>query len=346
MFSYFNRSFLVLACFIFAAAFLYKNMGGFKNVVPPLNEAGTQLGSHNVNKSATVIHSDEMSTYLNQSTAKILNVFGKPSRKDPTPFGYEWWIYGEGSESYLQIGIANNRVVTIYALGKNLKTAPFAIGSSLPHSIKVSQTPTIQAKDVQVTFELQQDDLDTRPLVQVGSNWAELYIDQFTGKLTSIRYVTPQVLIEQRPFNMEYQGVLPKAPSLTSKDWEDIDRAEEKEIWAISNVLRVRYKVQTLKWSPQAEKAAYLHSQEMDIKNYFSHDSKWQGNLTDRLKKQNINFQLAGENIAAHYEDGISATIGWLNSEEHRKNLLHPDFTELGPGVYHDYYTQDFVRPF
>lgn len=83
----------------------------------------------------------------------------------------------------------------------------------------------------------------------------------------------------------------------------------------------------------------------MDQKQYFSHDSKWQGDLTKRLQTQKIHFQLAGENIAAHYEDGISATEGWLNSEEHRKNLLHPKFTELGVGVYHDYYTQDFVLP-
>ena len=83
----------------------------------------------------------------------------------------------------------------------------------------------------------------------------------------------------------------------------------------------------------------------MHDEQYFDHVSPVKGNLADRFNTGEVPFAMAGENIALKYVDGIAATEGWLNSEGHRVNLLHEEFTFLGVGVYEDYYTQNFLKP-
>jgi uncharacterized protein YkwD len=67
--------------------------------------------------------------------------------------------------------------------------------------------------------------------------------------------------------------------------------------------------------------------------------------VSDRFLSRDVPFRLAGENIAAKYIDGVASVEGWLNSEGHRHNLLHEEFTHLGVGVFQDYYTQNFMTP-
>lgn len=59
-----------------------------------------------------------------------------------------------------------------------------------------------------------------------------------------------------------------------------------------------------------------------------------------------------GENIGGGYQTPEEVVDGWMHSEGHRKNILHPDFTELGVGYtyeensqYKHYWVQIFRRP-
>ena len=97
-------------------------------------------------------------------------------------------------------------------------------------------------------------------------------------------------------------------------------------------------------WDEETAEVAYLHSKDMSETNTFSHTSEQFGDLTERLIKGNIPFELAGENIAANYLDAPSVIHGWLNSNGHRNSLLSDKFTHIGVGVYKKYYTQNFVK--
>lgn len=289
-------------------------------------------------------------TFMGQDKKTIKEKFGAPERMDPTQYGYHWWVYGIGTEDYLQIGIDDhtNKVTTIYALGKKSKTEPFQIGSSSNNIFKkvpLSDTVSFDYQGTKIQFEITEDDLMIRPLIKFGNSWVQLNFDHITDRLMGVRYLSTDVLVKQRPYTVIYQGSMKKNPSLSEDQWAAVDQAEAKEIFDMTNVLRVRYGQKPLDWSAQAAEAAFKHSKEMKLKNYFSHDSKWEGTLSDRLEQEDIMFQAAGENIAAQYTDGISSVLGWMNSEEHRKNMLSDLFTELGVGVYHEEYTQDFVNP-
>jgi Uncharacterized protein with SCP/PR1 domains len=287
---------------------------------------------------------------IGKSEASVIHSFGKPERTDPTVFGYKWFIYGRNTEKYIQIGIDNqsHRVTTAYVLGNKWSTAPFTIGESAKKFLTKQFEPAtvpLNEKGLAIHFELSSDDLAMRPLIRLKSGWVQLDIDRITGRLAGIRYLDTATLVLQHPYSMTYEGALPAMPQISSKSQTAVDNGEDKEIFDMTNVLRLRFQRQALIWDAKAHRAAYLHSREMKLKNYFSHDSKWSGDLKARLETQGIQFQYAGENIAARYTDAAAVTMGWLNSPDHRSNMLSPDFTQLGVGSFENDYTQDFVHP-
>ncbi|HEX6712866.1 MAG TPA: CAP domain-containing protein [Thermoleophilaceae bacterium] len=84
-------------------------------------------------------------------------------------------------------------------------------------------------------------------------------------------------------------------------------------------------------------RAAGWQADDMAEKNYFSHRSADGDTLADRLDQANFipssDRWEAGENLAAgHDQDGSPAAIvsGWMQSRDHRINLLDPTFTMVG----------------
>ena len=296
---------------------------------------------------ALKISNKDLYTLMGQTQKSVMNQIGEPERIDPTAYGYQWWIYGQGTQKYFQIGMEGDKVVTVLALGKDLSIAPFKIGEDASNIYK-KVTPrnhlTLTYKTAEVEVKFAKDELMVDPLIKLGDQWAQLYFDHFTNKLVGIRYWTSDLLIKQKPYTLVYQGHLESLPEPSEQEWQNIDQAEQQEVLDMTNIFRMNNHLKPLELDDSTSQAAYLHSKEMNDRDYFSHDSKLQGSLSDRLQKQKVVFQVAGENIAWNYTDGISAVVGWINSEGHRKNLLDKRFTEIGVGIYKKYYTQDFVQ--
>lgn len=85
----------------------------------------------------------------------------------------------------------------------------------------------------------------------------------------------------------------------------------------------------------------------MKDKNYFSHTSPTYGSPFDMMKKFNISYKSAGENIAKGQKTPQAVVNAWMNSEGHRKNILSKSFTEIGVGYIQGnnttYWTQMFI---
>ncbi|WP_235872196.1 CAP domain-containing protein [Siminovitchia acidinfaciens] len=279
---------------------------------------------------------------------ELVEAYGEPDRKDPSAYGYEWWIYNEKLDSYMQAGIQNGKVVTIYAVGRELDISPFKTDQSIEDIYRSTILETeivVNAQEGTYRFELSEEDLNIRPLIQLGDIFAQLSIDKFTGSLFSVRFLDKKTLISHRPYELVYRGDLndPKDPD--ENDWRPIERGSEKQIFDITNIFRMKFDLTPLRWDEEVAEVAYGHSKDMSENDYFAHDSPVFGDLSKRLKHGDIHFQTAGENIAAEYIDGPAAVEGWLNSENHRKALLEKDFTLIGVGVYKKQYTQNFIKP-
>ncbi|WP_156136638.1 CAP domain-containing protein [Bacillus badius] len=282
--------------------------------------------------------------YIGKDSALLIKKMGDPIRKDLSAYGYEWWVYKK-EHQYVQFGVENNQVVTAYAAGET-DVSPFKMeqpAKDLFQTYDLRMDVVVENGSGTYRFELSEEDFNIRPVVRVGDIYAQLYIDKFSGTLSSVRYLTTDYLVKQRPYEMVYRGELPDEPELPDDVWQQIEEGSEKQIVDLTNIIREKHNLNELAWDPETAKVAKQHSKEMYEKQYFAHESPSAGDLGDRLKKAKVDYQLAGENIAANYTDGPAAVEGWLNSKGHREALLEKEFTLLGVGVYQRYYTQNFV---
>ncbi|SEN30527.1 Uncharacterized conserved protein YkwD, contains CAP (CSP/antigen 5/PR1) domain [Mesobacillus persicus] len=290
---------------------------------------------------------ESLGTLVGEDVQSLIQKLGAPARKDSSAYGYTWFIYNFDLNHYVQAGVLNNKVVTLYAIGNAVNTAPFKIGLSIDQYHKINsiqaQVP-INIKDNSYQFELTEEDILYRPLINVGDIHAQLYIDRFTGNLSSVRFIDGETLVKHQPYEMIYRGEIIKPQEIQDSEWRKIEVGAELQILDITNVIRTRHKRVRLHWDESTAEVAYAHSKEMKEANYFAHISEKYGSLSDRLDAGNVFYQLAGENIAAHYTDAPAVVEGWLNSKGHRESLLNVEFTHLGVGVYNKYYTQNFIK--
>jgi uncharacterized protein YkwD len=320
---------------------------------PPTKENIAKNNAFSFSKKAeiqnvTYTNETPIAKYMGATKEDVLKNFGQPVRIDPTAYKYEWYVYNQSPDKYIQFGILDDKVVTIAAVGKDLTLAPFTIGDTYEDlNSKYKFTKKIQFGFGKDTYRIQltDEDMKKRPIIKLDSSFVQLNFDTFTDKLSSIRFVSPEILLLERPFDVSYTANLPKKPELSDDEWVNIENATEKEIFDISNVYRIRNGLKPLVWDDKISQTAYNHSKDMSDNEYFDHVSPTKGSLKDRLQKDNIAYHYAGENIASGYIDSLAVTEAWLNSEGHRKSLLDPNFIFLGVGVYKDYYTQDFYQP-
>ncbi|KKI93959.1 membrane protein [Bacillus sp. SA1-12] len=284
---------------------------------------------------------------MNKSSEEITALFGEPDRIDPSAYDYDWWIYQESDNQYMQIGILGQRVVTVYAIGSEVNADPFKIGQPVQEVFKiapVSPSISLDYDGNSYRFEFSEEDMNTRPTVKLEDVYVQLYIDKFDGTLSSIRVVDAETFIKQRSYEVTYRGELIEANEIGEEKWGKIEDGAEQQILSITNVIRARHDVPSVKWDDPTSEVAFLHSQDMKVNDYFSHESPTEGTLVDRLADLDVKYEMAGENIAAQYVDGIAASEGWLNSKGHRETLLNEEFTHLGVGVDGLYYTQNFIK--
>lgn len=301
------------------------------------------------NETRSLFMKEGLHSLIGQEKDELLAKLGEPKRVDRSSYDYEWWIYPESyADGYLQVGIESDRIVTVYCIGENLPTNPIQIGTEyteINNILHFQDQVSLNVSQNSYQFKLTEEDLKYRPLVKVDDIFVQLYFDSFTKKLSSIRYLDGATLVKHRPYSVAYRGELLEPKQLNEDEWSEVEKGSSLQIFDITNVIRKRHQLNELAWDEDTAIVAYYHSKDMQINDYFSHTSPEHGELKDRLKTKGIFYQMAAENIAAKYVDSIAAVEGWLNSEGHRVNLLHEEFTHLGVGVFERYYTQNFLTP-
>ncbi|WP_379966966.1 CAP domain-containing protein [Ectobacillus sp. sgz5001026] len=285
-----------------------------------------------------------ISTLLGENSESLLAQFGEPDRIDPSAYDYQWWVYNKDLTHYVQFGVQNDKIVTIYSGGQNVNVAPFHFGQQYEEiSKQFSFSNEVSVDKNNYQFELSEQEVQQQPLISLENGWAQLYFDNLTKELVGIRYLDADTLLKQRPYQLIYTGQLVKPAQVSDAQLQKIEQGNAKQILDTTNIIRMHHNLHLLNWDDQTSQVAYLHSKDMNDQNYFSHDSPKFGSLGDRLHQGNVTFHMAGENIASNYPDGVAAVQGWLNSEGHRKNLLDSQYTAIGIGVDNKYYTQNFI---
>ncbi len=283
---------------------------------------------------------------MGKSVEEATEHFGEPHEKGQSIFNYEWLVYNSTAQ-YLQVGHEEGKIVTIFILGDQIIKGPLQIRSQyndIKEHVLIKNEITVHHNHGEYKFVLTEEDMREHPLVQLTADtYAQLYFDRYTAELVAIRLLNKDILLAHRPYRIVYKGPLNTNQAINSELQKEAEKANVKQIFSITNVLRERYEKQKLDWHEKVANTAYHHSKDMKENGYFDHYSEKHGDLKNRLTKNEIKYFLAGENIAAEYPDGIAAVMGWLNSEGHRETMFHEDFTHLGVGVYDKHYTQNYI---
>lgn len=102
-----------------------------------------------------------------------------------------------------------------------------------------------------------------------------------------------------------------------------------------------------LEWNDKLEKAALAHARDMNRNGYFSHTSRNGNSVKDRVER--AGYKLTGyhtysygENIAAGQRSIEQVMNSWIKSAGHCKNLMNPNFREIGVAENNYYWVQNF----
>ena len=121
---------------------------------------------------------------------------------------------------------------------------------------------------------------------------------------------------------------------------------EEQEFLNLINANRENNDLPKLEIDNEIQNIARLKAKDIVENGYFAHVSPVYGDINAMLSDFNINYKTVGENIAGN-NNLIGAVEAWMNSENHKVNLLSKDYNYTGIAVVEsETYGKVFVQIF
>jgi uncharacterized protein YkwD len=123
---------------------------------------------------------------------------------------------------------------------------------------------------------------------------------------------------------------------------QSIDDAYEQAVVEQTNQIRMQSGHAPLKRVQNLDESARYHAADMSVTDYFDHDTYNRVNdkLTEvcntwnRIEFYYKDWQALAENIAAGQRTPEMAMDGWMNSPDHKRNILSDSYWEIGVGFY------------
>lgn len=124
--------------------------------------------------------------------------------------------------------------------------------------------------------------------------------------------------------------------------------ADEEYLFTALNGERSEAGLPPLVRESRLDALARAKARDMAKNSYFDHVSPTLGTVFDMLRREGIDFKWAGENIA-RVSHVTTAHRAFMESPEHRANILSAGYTHVGLGVVHHrgkvYVAQIFMKP-
>ncbi len=124
----------------------------------------------------------------------------------------------------------------------------------------------------------------------------------------------------------------------------------EREVVNLVNQERESRGIPTLIVNYQLQEAAWRHSEHMAKNKVLCHSGCGDGDPGSRIRATGYKAATYGENVASGQRSSTQVMNAWMNSSGHRRNILNPNFTDIGVayavgGLYGNSWTQVFARP-
>ncbi|WP_200670141.1 CAP domain-containing protein [Staphylococcus arlettae] len=272
---------------------------------------------------------------MNMDKADVENKFGEAKSVTSNEYGTSWHTYYTGDYSnFVMVSYLDDKVNALYT-NQNSITSQSKIKYGTPKDVVRDRLgePITEKKKGNVRYQIENDEYDTFHENQIYTT--AFYDKHQDNGLTAILLVSDQ--LEQR-----LQGQY-GAPS------EALKEGFERQNFEIVNAERKQHQLSTLNYDSDVSDTARKHSKDMAENDYFDHTNLDDESPFDRLKADDIKFNVAGENLAYGQMNSIYAHEGLMNSLGHRKNILRSSYNELGVGVaFNDerqpYWTENYTN--
>jgi hypothetical protein len=99
------------------------------------------------------------------------------------------------------------------------------------------------------------------------------------------------------------------------------------------NQARVKENLEPLVVNEKLAKAAQDKADDMIAHDYFAHNSPQGITPWDWITRNKYSYKYAGENLAMGFIDVQDEQRAWMNSPDHRKNILNENYQEIGVAV-------------
>jgi uncharacterized protein YkwD len=97
-----------------------------------------------------------------------------------------------------------------------------------------------------------------------------------------------------------------------------------------TNQQRQSHHVASLQLSDMLSKAATLKAQDMFTQQYWAHTAPDGTTPWHWFEAAGYSYAYAGENLAKDFTSASAVTTAWMNSEQHRANILSVHYTQVG----------------
>jgi uncharacterized YkwD family protein len=169
------------------------------------------------------------------------------------------------------------------------------------------------------------DVLTKNEYVRIFGKIGEWYIIQNEENqigTANIKYITPTTEEKAATSNTE---VIDEVSTLNLTD-------DENELLSLINAERKKNNLPDFEIDEDLQNVARLKAEDLVKNNYFSHISPTYGTPFEMLKANSIAYKTASENIAGN--SSISSAVkSWMDSEDHKNNILSNNYNYTGIAV-------------
>lgn len=270
-----------------------------------------------------------ISTLIGKPALEVAVQYGEPVRKDLASDGLEWWVYNKDITTFMMVAVVDEVVKQVYVAGRDVKTTPFTIGSTLDDVYRTSivEPEVMLNKDDQLyTLALSDYDLRHRLLIKFDDIVAQVFINA-NQAVTAIRFYDYDTIIKTAPYEMAYYD---GATSVNEQDivpTEAVARGIEQQVKDLIDVERFyqslpKYHSNTkLQQLAQATTTAYLAQEDAEASLL---------PLTERAAQFAIHTTSIVESIEQMPLDPIEMVHKMLNEEKGQAVLLQETYTQYG----------------
>ncbi|WP_195891911.1 CAP domain-containing protein [Neobacillus dielmonensis] len=271
---------------------------------------------------------------LGETKTEIEAITGPAKRVSLNEYGTDWYTYHNNYQQFFMVMYDKNNQATGLYTDQDLISSKSGIKMGTPKET-VRETlgePLTKLQKGFIIYQFEKDrDYD---MYLVDDVYVTIFYDKHEGNtVTALQLISKNMEEHKSDYYTEASPALKEG--------------FEYQLFDLTNASRVNHQLPILTWDQHVRETARKHSSDMAKNDYFSHTNLKGQSPFDRMKEDQIIFQLAGENLAYGQLSSIFAHEGLMNSLGHRENILRNGYVYLGVGVaFNDksqpYYTENF----